>query len=86
MSQRISSSALEPDRKADHLRQNAGRALLVFVELAMRRRGRMDHQRLRVADVGEVRQELHRLDEALAGLRAALDAEGEYARRAPRGR
>ncbi len=46
---------------------DAGGALLVLVELAMRRRRRVDDQRLRVADVGEVRQELHRLDELLAG-------------------
>ena len=44
----------------------------------------MDDQRLRVADVGEVAQELRRVDEALAGLRAALDAEVEQPRRALR--
>src|SRR5450755_566211 len=67
----------ESDREAHHLRRDAGGALLVFVELAMRRRRRMDDQGLRISDVGQVRQELHRLDESNAGCGASLDAEGQ---------
>src|SRR6266516_5238427 len=66
---------LEPDRQAHHFGQDPGGALLVLVELAMRRRGRVNHQRLGVPDVGEMREKLYRLDNALPGLRAALDAE-----------
>ena len=42
----------------------------------------MDHQRLCVADVGEVAHELSRLDEALARPRASLHSEIEQAGRA----
>jgi hypothetical protein len=59
--------------------------LLVLVELAMRRRGRMDDQRLRVTDVCEVRQELHGLDAFHAAAAPAFDAERQDAA-APRGR
>ena len=48
-----------------------------LVQAAVRRRGRVDHERLGVADVGEVRAQLAGLDEAPAGLAAALDAEGQ---------
>src|SRR5215472_1081896 len=41
----------------------------------------MDHEGLRVADVGEMRQELHCFDEALACRCTALDAEGQDAAR-----
>ena len=47
-------------------------------ELAVRRRGRVDHQAAHVADVGHVAVQLERLDEALAGLDAALDLEGQH--------
>ena len=43
----------------------------------MRGRGGMDDQRLGVADVGEMREQLQPLDEAPAGLAAALDVEAE---------
>ena len=49
-------------------------SLLRFVELAVRRRGRVDDQRAGVADVREVAHELRRLDEAHAGGHAALGA------------
>ena len=46
--------------------------LLRVVELAVRRRRRVDDERARVADVGEVAHELRRLDEADARGEAAL--------------
>ena len=54
---------------------HAGRRELLGVELGVRRRGVVDRQRLRVADVGQVAEQLQRLDERAAGLDAALDAE-----------
>ena len=73
---------LEADRDPHHVLRHAGRELLRLVELAMRRRRRMDDERSRVADVGEVAHQLRRLDEADAGGEAALDAEREQAGRA----
>src|SRR5450755_3558168 len=63
---------LEADRDADHVGLDAGGELLCLVELAMRRRGRMDDERAGIADVGEVAHELRRLDELHAGRQAAL--------------
>ena len=57
----ISSSVSRPTDSRIISGSHAGGALLVVVQLPMRRRRRMDDQRLGVADVGEVRQELHRL-------------------------
>ena len=51
------------------------RLLLLGLELAVRRRGRVDDQALRVADVGQQAEQLHAVDEPLARLGAALDAE-----------
>ncbi len=53
-------------------------------KLAVGGRGRMDDQRLGVADIGEVREQLQRLDELHAGVVAALQAEGEDSARAER--
>ena len=68
-SQRISSSDSRPTDRRIISGEHAGGALLVLGQLPVRRRRRMDDQRLRVADVGEMREELHGLDEALAGAR-----------------
>src|SRR5678815_258562 len=76
---------LEADGETDHLRRDAGRALLVLAQLAMRRRRRMDHERLRVADVGEMREELHAFDEALARCRAADFSTPDAKRQDPAG-
>ena len=50
---------------------------LLGVQLRVRRRGVVDGQRLRVADVRQVAEQREVLDERLAGVRAALDAEGD---------
>src|SRR5262249_42273298 len=65
------------DRYADHIGSRARRLALLVGELAMRRRRRMQDERSRVADIGEVRPELAALDDFDAGLVATLDAEGE---------
>eukprot|EP00966_Prymnesium_polylepis_P259505 5994158-Prymnesium_polylepis.1 len=44
----------------------------------MRRRRRVDRERLGVADVRDVREERERLDQLLAGLLAALDAHDHH--------
>src|SRR2546421_10568478 len=72
---------LDPDRDPDQLGPDPGRAQLLGVELLVRRRAWMADQRLRVAHVGYVREELHRLDAPLPRLPTALDP--EYADRAP---
>src|SRR5450432_279083 len=69
----------EPDREPHHFRRDTGGALLVVIELTVSRRGRMDDQCLRVAHIGQMRQELHRLDESNARGGASLDAKGEDA-------
>ena len=56
--------------------------LLGVVELAVRGRGRMDHERAGVADVGQMAEELRGFDEAHAGLVPAPHAESQQAGRA----
>src|SRR5690349_286130 len=70
---------LDAGRDAHLLGRDAGAPLLRLAELLVGRRRGVDDERLRVAHVREVRGELHRVDELLAGLEAALDAEGEHA-------
>jgi hypothetical protein len=55
--------ALEADREAHHIGPGAGGDLLLGGELAMRRRCRMNDQRAGVADIGEMGEELDRLDQ-----------------------
>ena len=52
-------------------------AHVLVAELLVRRGRRMDHQALRVADVGQVAPELERFDEAASGIASAAQAEGE---------
>src|SRR4029079_476700 len=75
---------LEPDGEPDHFRCHAGGELFVFGQLAVGGRRRMDDERLRIADVREVRKELDRIDEAHARGGAAADAEGQDSARAVR--
>ena len=51
---------LDADRQAHHVGPGAGRRALLIGELAVRRRRRMDDEAARVADVGEVREQLER--------------------------
>src|SRR5690606_10877455 len=69
---------LDADRQAHELRRDAGRPLLLLVELRMRRRRRMDRETLRVSDVREVAEELEPFDEPPARVEAALDAEHDH--------
>ena len=69
-------SSMPTDRRTVSGPAPAGNLLLVG-KLAVRGRGRVDDQRLGVADIGQMREQLQRLDELHAGLVAALQAEGE---------
>ena len=51
---------LDADREAHHVGAGAGLHLLRVGQLAVRGRGRMDDQRARVADIGEMREQLAR--------------------------
>src|SRR5262249_11556327 len=66
---------LETDREADHVLADAGCLELLGAHLLMGGAGGVDDQGLGVAHIGEVRDELQRIDEALAGGAAAFDAE-----------
>ena len=52
---------LQADREADQVRADAGRDLLLVGQLLVGGAGRVDHQRLGVADVGQVRDQLQAL-------------------------
>ena len=77
---------LEADRDADHVRGHPGRDLLFLVELPVGRRGGMDDEGARVADVREVAHELSRFDEldpascppSMPKVRMALAPRGTY--------
>ena len=75
-----------PDRQADEVGSHAGALLLVERQLLVRGAVRVDDQRLAVADVGQVREQLHvvnELDAVLALLlgRCPGDAEAEHSSR-----
>ena len=61
---------LDADRQAHIAVGDAGRELLLGRELRVRGRGRMDRQAARVADVGDVVEQLQRVDEAARRPRA----------------
>ena len=71
---------LDADAQAHEVRADAGRGLLLSRHLAMRGRSRMGHQRAHVADVHETLEDLERVVELDAGLKASLGAEAEQAR------
>src|SRR5918993_2310307 len=68
---------LQTDRQAHIVGSDARGGLGVLVELGVGGRRRMNHQRLRIADIGQVPEELNVLDEPSPGLESALDAETE---------
>ena len=63
---------LEADREAHVVLRHAGRELLFGPELRVGGRRRMNRERARVADVGDVIEKLQRVDETFAGFDAAL--------------
>ena len=71
---------LDAHREPHHFRRHAGGGLLLRRQLLVRGRGGVDHQRLGVADVRQQAEQLQRVDELLARLVAALDAERDAAR------
>src|SRR5215468_8476395 len=75
---------LEADREAHHVGAGAGGDLLLVGELAVCSRGGVQDQRARVAEIGEVREQLDALHQLDAGFVAALQAEGEQRSRALR--
>ena len=73
---------LDADRQPDVLRRHAGLRLLFRRQLRMRRRRRMNHERLGVADIGQVARKLDAVDELDRRVAPALDAEAEDGARA----
>ena len=70
---------LQADRQADEVIGDAGRSLLLGLQLRVRGRGGVDDERLGVADVGQQAEDLDVVDEPAPGLDAALDAERDDA-------
>src|SRR5207245_6384677 len=68
----------EADRQADRARADARFRERRVAHAKVRGARRVDHQRLRIADVGEVRKNSQRLDKAPAGGPVALQVEAEY--------
>ena len=77
MSAMMSAASSMPTLTRTYSGVTAGVRLLLGVELLVGGRGRMDDEGLRVADIREVAAELDAVDEALASLETALDAEAE---------
>src|SRR6516164_620402 len=67
----------EADREAYHIGAGPGRQSLLVAQLTMRRRRRMQDQAAGVADIGEVREQVHALDQLDPGFVAAFDAESK---------
>src|ERR1700712_6009563 len=65
---------LDAHRQANVVRRDARRRLLLRRQLLMCGQRRLNHERLGVADVREMRGELQRFDEAPARLRIAANA------------
>ena len=68
---------LRADGQANRRRRDAGRSELLLVHLGVRRRSRMDDERLDVRDIGQQAEYLQVVDELLGRLSAALDLERE---------
>jgi hypothetical protein len=77
MSARMSSMCSRPMERRTKVRRHARGFLLLGGQLGVGRRGRVDGQRFRVADVGQMGQKLQPVDKLGAGLFAALDAEAQ---------
>ena len=66
---------LDADRKPDEIGGDAGGNLLLLAQLLVGRGSRMNDQRFGIADIGQMRKQLHVVDELLARLDSPLDAE-----------
>ena len=64
-------------RDANHVVRHTDRFSLFERDLLVGGRSRVDHQGLGVTDIGQMRRQSQRLDELLAGVAAAIDAEAE---------
>ena len=73
----MSSTSSSPTEMRTRSGRDPGCDLLLVRQLLVGRAGRVDDQRLGIADVGQVRDQPQLLDEPRAGLPAALDAKGE---------
>src|SRR4051794_14910437 len=67
----------KPDTQADEIGGYAGAELLLFVELAVSGRSRVDRQALGVAHVGQVAEQFQALDELLSSRQAAVNSKTE---------
>ena len=76
---------LDADAQADRLGCDAGCRLFVFCQLTMGGRSRVRCQRLGIADVDKPLEDLQRVIELHASLKAALDAECQQRRGTPAG-
>ena len=70
--------------QADQSRGDSAGSLLLLCQLRVRRAGRMDGQALGIANIGQVREQLQRLDKFAPAFLAALDLEHDHAARAVR--
>lgn len=72
---------LNTNRHPNQIRRDPARELLLSRKLLMRRRRRMNHERLRIAHIRQVARQLQPVDHARADLRvlAALHAEAQHA-------
>ena len=70
---------LDAHGEADVIGGSASFQLLLRGELLVGGGSGMNHEALCVADVGEVREEFHRIDEFFTGFKSALDAETDDA-------
>jgi hypothetical protein len=70
---------LDADRQPHEVLRHAGVVELLGGELRVRRGRVVDRQRLGVADVGEVAEQLQRLDEPPAAVASGRDAEADQA-------
>src|SRR5579871_2610884 len=65
----------EPDREPDIAFRHAGGQLFRRIELGMGRRCRVDREAARVADIGDMIEQLEGIDEFPSGFAAALEFE-----------
>src|SRR5687767_14751566 len=70
---------LDADRQPDIIVRDAGRQLLLCGQLGVRGRGRVNREAARIADIGDVVEQLQRVDEVPAGGLAALQLEADQA-------